>query len=431
MPANGASKVDLTKTLRTGGDKDESQGANRLSRSLVVGEVAVAAVLVIAAGLLVKSLWKLSNTNTGFHQEYILTARITPNQSFCAVAGRCQVFYEDLLNRMRALPGVKDAAAVNGLPLSGTWETVPSDVEAHTIAPGSHVPMLLERVITPEYLRLMGIPLLQGRAFTNADAAQNAERITLISKSTAERYWPGKDPIGMHVKPRWMNDWWTVVGVVGDVKENSLTRNVPEWIDGEVYMPYGPHAIQGRGDESAPAELTLLLRTSESQIQIGGELQSVVAELNRDVPVSQIQTLHGWVSEAAAGPRSTASLFSIFAALALALGAVGIYGVISYSVAQRTREIGIRMALGARRREVLLLIVGQSARLALLGVVIGLAGALLLTRLMASLLYGVGTSDPATYAGVAMLLLVVALAAAFLPARRAMRMDPAIALRHE
>jgi putative ABC transport system permease protein len=202
-------------------------------------------------------------------------------------------------------------------------------------------------------------------------------------------------------------------------------------MDGEIYMPYGPHAIQGRGDESAPAELTLLLRTSESHVQIGSELQSVVAELNRDVPVSQIQSLHGWVSEAAAGPRSTASLFAVFAALALALGAVGIYGVISYSVAQRTREIGIRMALGARQQEVLLLIVGQCARLAFLGVAVGLAGALLLTRLMSSLLYGVGAADPATYASVAILLVVVALAASYLPARRAMRMDPAIALRHE
>jgi predicted permease len=326
---------------------------------------------------------------------------------------------------------VKEAAAVNGLPLSGTWETIPSDVEAHTVAPGSHVPMLMERVVTPEYLHLMGIPLLEGRGFTDADAAPNAQRITLITKSTAERYWPGNDPIGMHIKPRWTSDWWTVVGVVGDVKENSLTRNVPEWMDGEIYMPYGPHALQGRGNESAPAELTLLLRTSESQVQIGSELQSVVAELNRDVPVSQIQSLHGWVSEAAAGPRSTAFLFAIFAALALALGAVGIYGVISYAVAQRTREIGIRMALGARQQEVLLLIVGQCARLAFLGVAIGLAGALLLTRLMSSLLYGVGAADPATYASVAILLVVVALAASYLPARRAMRMDPAIALRHE
>jgi predicted permease len=431
VPANGASKLDLTKSLRTGGEKDESRRSNRLSRSLVVGEVAIGAVLVIAAGLLVKSLWKLSSTNPGFRQEYIFTARITPNQSFCAVAGRCLAFYGDLLNRVRALPGVNDAAAVNGLPLSGTWETIPSDIEAHTLVPGAHVPMLLERVVTPEYLRIMGIPLLQGREFIDADAAPNAERITLISKSTAELYWPGKNPIGMHIKPRWKNDWWTVVGVVGDVKENSLTKNVPEWIDGEVYMPYGPHAIQGRGDESAPAELTLVLRTSESQAQIGSELQNAVTELNPDVPVSQIQTLHDWVSEAAAGPRSTASLFAIFATLALVLGAVGIYGVISYSVAQRTREIGIRMALGAQRLEVMLLIVGQSARLAFLGVVIGLVGALLLTRLMASLLYGVGAADPTTYAGVAILLVIVAIGASYLPARRAMRMDPAIALRNE
>jgi predicted permease len=431
MPAYGASEIDLTKSLRTGGDKNESQGTHRLSRSLVVGEVAIAAVLVIAAGLLVKSLWRLSNTDTGFNQEYILTARITPNQSFCSVAGRCQVFYRDLLSRVRTLPGVKDVAAVNGLPLSGMWETIPSDVEAHIVTPGAHVPMLLERVVTPEYLRLMGIPLLQGRTLTYADAASNAQRVTLISKSTAERYWPGKDPIGMHIKPRWMNEWWTVVGVVGDVKENSLTRNVPEWMDGEVYMPYGPHAIQGRGDESAPAELTLVLRGSESQLQIGSELRSVVAELNRDVPVSQIQTLHGWVSEAAAGPRSTASLFTIFAGLALVLGAVGIYGVISYSVAQRTREIGIRMALGARRQEVLWLIVGQCAKLTFLGVAIGLTAALFLTRLMSTLLYGVAPADPATYAAVAILLVVVALAASYLPARRAMRMDPAIALRHE
>jgi putative ABC transport system permease protein len=388
-------------------------------------------VLVIAAGLLVKSLSKLSSTNTGFHQEYILTARITPNQSFCSVAGRCQAFYGDLLNRVRTLPSVKDVAAVNGLPLSGIWETIPSDVEAHDVAPGAHVPMLLERIVTPEYLRVMGIPLLEGRGLTSADAAPTAQRVTLVSQSTAQRYWPGRDPIGMHIKPRWMNEWWTVVGVVGDVKENSLTRNVPEWMDGEVYMPYGPHAVQGRGNESAPAELTLVLRTSTSQVQIGSELQTVVAALNSDVPISQIQTLRGWVSEAAAGPRSTASLFVIFAMLALALGAVGIYGVISYSVAQRTREIGIRMALGARREEVLLLIVGQCAQLALLGVAIGLVGALFLTRLMSTLLYGVGAADPATYAGVAILLLVVALAASYLPARRAMRMDPAIALRHE
>jgi putative ABC transport system permease protein len=199
-----------------------------------------------------------------------------------------------------------------------------------------------------------------------------------------------------------------------------------------MYTPFGPHAIAGRGPEATPAEMTLLLRTSDAEhLRIGGELQNLVAELNRDVPVSQVETLSGWVSEAVAGPRSTASIFSLFAALALALGAVGIYGVISYSVAQRTREIGIRMALGARRQEVLLLILRQSALLTFAGIAIGLISAVFLTRLMATLLYGVGATDPATYFGVAILLAAVALAATYLPARRAMRVDPVVALRHD
>jgi predicted permease len=431
MPATGASRVDLTKSLKFGGERSNSGGSHRLSSSLIVGEVAVAVVLVISAGLLVKSLWKLSNTSPGFRSEYILTARITPNESFCEVSGRCQAFYNDLLSRVRALPGVKEAAAVNGLPLGGDWEAIPSDVEGYSVAPGAHVPMLLERIITPEYFHIMSIPLLQGRAFTEPDAGSNAERVTLISKSTAERFWPGKNPIGQHVKPRWLNNWWTVIGVVGDVKENSMTQNVPEWIDGEMYTPYGPHSIRGHGPEEPPAELTLILRTSSDQSQFGSALQSTVAELNRDVPVSQVQTLNGWVAEAVAGPRSTAALFSFFAALAVALGAIGIYGVISYAVAQRTREIGIRMALGAHKHEVMRLVVGQGARLALLGVSLGLAGALLLTRLMSSLLYGVEATDPLTFASVALLLVLVAIAASYIPARRAMQVDPIVALRYE
>jgi predicted permease len=432
MPAAGASRVDLTKALKTGAEKGGASKTHGLSRGLIIGEVAIAAVLVIGAGLLVKSLWNLSNTNPGFHKDLILTARITPNESFCAAQGRCQSFYRDLLDRVRALPGVIDAAAVNGLPLSGAWETIPADIEAYTVAPGAHVPMLMERIVTPNYLRIMQIPLLQGRAFTEADSAPGSQRVVLLSKSTVERYWPGQDAIGKHFKPRWLKDWWTVVGVVGDVREDSLKRNVPDWIDGEMYTPFGPHAIAGRGPEATPTEMTLLLHTSDAEhFRIGGELQSLVAELNRDVPVSQVETLSGWVSGAVAGPRSTASIFSLFASVALALGAVGIYGVISYSVAQRTREIGIRMALGARRQEVLLLILRQSAVLAFAGIAIGLISAVFLTRLMATLLYGVGTTDPATYFGVAILLAAVALTATYLPARRAMRVDPVVALRHD
>jgi len=431
VPAMGAGTVDLNDSLKSGGDRSATSGGHRLSRGLIVGEVAVASVLVIGAGLLVKSLWVLSNSSQGYRPESILTARITPNQSFCADSGRCQAFYDELLSRVRALPGISAAATADGLPLSGVWQTIPSDIEGHPARPGQHNPMIMERIVSPGYLRLMEIPLLAGRAFTDADASPASQRVVLISKSMAERFWPGRDPIGEHVKPRWLNDWWTVVGVVGDVHEDSMTRNIPQWIDGEIYTPYGAHAIQGSGPEAPPAEMTILLRTSAGLTQIGRELEQTVAALNREVPVSQVATMQGWISDAASGPRSTAWLFSIFAALALALGAVGIYGVISYSVARRTREIGIRVALGADRWQVLGLIVGQSARLALLGVAIGWAGALVLAGALSSMLYGVGARDPVTYAGVGVLLMLVALAASYVPARRATRVDPLVALRCE
>jgi predicted permease len=388
-------------------------------------------VLVIGAGLLVESLWNLSHSNPGFRPEAVMTARITPNQAFCQVVGRCQTFYNDLLQRVRSLPQVTDVAAVNGLPLGTLGENFPSDIEGMVVPAGAQAPMIFERVITPDYLRVMQIPLLQGRGFVDSDSAENAQRVALITKSAAERFWPGQDPIGRHFKPHWMNNWWTVVGVVGDVREFNMTRNLPDWIDGEVFAPYGPHAIQGAGPEAPPAALTLVVHTASDQTQLAVELQEIVSGLQGDVPVTQVELLHEWVQEAVSGPRSTASLFATFATLALALGAIGIYGVISYSVSQRTREIGIRMALGARRTEVLRLVVGQGTRLALIGVAIGLAGALALTRLMGSLLYGVRATDPLTYLAVAVLLMIVAVSASYLPARRAMQVDPIVALRYE
>jgi predicted permease len=431
VPAGGTAKFDLTKALKTGGERGGIAGRHRLSGFLVAGEVGVSVILVIAAGLLVKSLWNLSNADTGFRTGHILTARVTPNQSFCAEAGRCQTFYKDLLTRVAAVGGVQNAAVVNGLPLSGNWDTLPVNIEARPVAPGAHVPMFMERVCSPEYLQILGIPLLQGRGLTEADGAASAQRVALISKSTAERYWPGNPAIGEHFRPSWMNEWWTVVGVVGDVREYSMTKNLAEWVDGEFYTAYGPHAIRGTGPEAPPAEVTLVIRTTDGSTEVGSELQGIASSLNGDVPVSQVEMMSGWIEVAVAGTQSTAMLFAIFALLAVALGAVGIYGVISYSVAQRTREIGIRMALGARRDEVLILVMGQGARLALMGVAFGLIGAVLLTRLMASLLYGVGAMDPMTYAGVGVLLMLVALAASYVPARRAMRVDPMVALRYE
>jgi putative ABC transport system permease protein len=431
VPALGASRVDMTETLKSGGQRSATRGNHRASRLLVVGEVAISMILVVAAGLLVKSLWILSGTNPGFHSEHIVTARITPNESFCEVPGRCLAFYNELLARTRALPGVQDVAAVNGLPLGAGAEIVPSAVEAHPTPAGAHVPMLWEKIITPDYLRIMKIPVLRGRAFTESDAGPDAQAVVIVSKATAERFWPGNDAVGEHIRPNWEKDWRTVVGVVGDVREFNIRRDSASWIDGVIYTPYGPHAIRGSGAAAPPAEMTLVIGTSGDQVQIAGELKNVVAGLNNEVPVSQVSPLKTWVSQAMAEPRSTSALFGVFAALALLLGSVGIYGVVSYSVAQRTREIGIRMALGARRQEVLFLVVGQGVKLALAGVAIGVVGGLMLTRLMSGLLYGVHATDPMTYGAVAVLLLVVAFAACFIPARRAMQVDPMVALRYE
>jgi putative ABC transport system permease protein len=432
VPALGASKVDMTATLKSGGQRSATGGNHRASKLLVVGEVAVSMILVIAAGLLVKSLWILSGTSPGFRSERVVTARITPNESFCEVPGRCLAFYNELLDRTRALPGVRDVAAVNGLPLGGGAEIFPIVVEAQPSPEGARVPMFWEKIITPDYLRIMNIPLLRGRGFTGADAAPEAQAVVIVSKSTAEHFWPGKDAVGEHIRAKWEpNAWRTVVGVVGDVREYNIRSDSASWIDGVMYTPYGPHAIRGSGADAPPAEMTLVIATAGDQVQIAGELKNTVASLNHDVPVSQISPLKRWIAEAMAEPRSTSALFAVFAALALLLGAVGIYGVISYSVAQRTREIGIRMALGARRQEVLLLVVGQGAKLALAGVVIGIAGGLMLTRLMSGLLYGVHATDPLTYVVVAILLMLVALAACYIPARRAMRVDPMVALRYE
>jgi len=430
-PAFGASKVDLTNSLKAGGQRGVAGGNHRLSKSLVVGEVAISVVLVIGAGLLVKSLWLLSNVDPGFRCETILTARITPDETFCEVAGRCQMFYSDLLGRIRALPGVTEVAAVNELPLGGGGEVLPVDIEAHPTRPGAHNHLLLEKLVTTDYLSTMGIPILKGRGLNELDTSAHSQWVVLVSKSTAELFWPGIDPVGQRIKVKFQDQWRTVVGVVGDVRESTMAVPLESYLEGVIYVAYGQQAVQGSGTEAPPAEMTLVMRTSQENSQIGAELTGIVAGVSHDVPVTHVEPLQGRIVESVAGPRSTALLFSFFSALALALGAVGIYGVISYSVEQRTREIGIRMALGARPGTIMRLIVGQGAKLAVGGVLVGVVSALALTRLMAGLLYGVGATDSLTFFGVELLLFLVAIAASYIPARRAMRVDPMTALRTE
>jgi putative ABC transport system permease protein len=428
-PALYAAKIDLTASLKKSGQHSATLGSNdRLRSALVIAEISLAFVLVIGAGLLVKSLWELLRVNPGFQTESIITAYITPNTSFCASATRCGNFYDELTDRVRAIPGVNNVALVNVLPLNGRMSAFAADIEDHPRNPSDPAPVIFNTIVTPGYLEVMGIPLLQGRTLAIADGASNAAPVTLITASTAKKFWPDQNPIGKHVKRVFAKEWITIVGVVADVHEDSLASRLPSFIDGAIYEPYGVQAAVARPRFT---NLTLVARVSSNEINYGESLQRVVASLNSEAPVSEVATLRSVVTKSASGPRSTVLLFSVFAVLALALGAIGIYGVISYSVTQRRPEIGMRMALGAQSLDIVRLIVGHGARLALIGIAIGIGAAFALTRLLKTLLFGVSVTDPFTFVGVSILLIFVALAACYIPARRAMRVDPMVALRHD
>jgi putative ABC transport system permease protein len=364
--------------------------------------------------------------NPGFQALQVVTARITPNESFCSDAARCLDFYRDVLEHLRNSPGVTAAALVNTLPLDGRVSKRSLDVE--DLNPGEVIsPLFWLDIITPDYFRTMGISLLAGRPFTGSDTT--GAPVAIVSAETARRFWPNESAVGKHVRLLDEKEWRTVVGVTQDVRAYDLQQNVPNWIRGTAYVPYNRTAtLETR---RIPAEMTVAIRMASDTAQAGAMLRHVVTDLNPQVPVSEVKTMSAVVSEAVATPASTTSLFVAFAGLALVLGMIGVYGVLSFLVSKRTREIGIRMALGAQRRDVLLLIIKEGAKFSFVGVALGLVGAFGVTRLLSSQLYGVSTTDPVTYAAVAIAMTMVTLLACYIPARRAMRIDPLVALRYE
>jgi putative ABC transport system permease protein len=355
----------------------------------------------------------------------VVTARVTPNESFCSDAARCLGFYRTVLEQVQNSPGVTAASLVNTLPLGGRVSKRSLEIEG--VASGEVSPLFWLNIITPDYFRVMGIAMLAGRPFTDSDIA--SAPVAILTAETARRFWPNQSAVGKHVRLLDEKEWRTVVGVIQDVRAYDLQRNVPNWIGGTAYVPYNRTAtLETR---RIPAEMTLAIRTASHDPQMGAMLRRVVSDLNPQVPVSEVKTMSTVVSEAVATPASTTSLFIAFASLALVLGMVGIYGVLSFLVSKRTREIGIRLALGAQRRDVLLLIMKEGAKFSFVGIALGVAGAFAATRLLASELYGVSATDPITYAGVAMVMILVTLLACYLPTRRAMRVDPMTALRYE
>lgn len=426
VPALSASRVNPAASVKTGGQRSRGAAGVRLRSWLVAGEVALTVVLVVGAGLLIKSLWRLTQVNPGFQPERILTVRISPSQSFCKERAACVALYDELLRRVREISGVSEVAAVNAVPLSTDVPAVVVDLEGHPKeAAETLAPTPWAGAITPDYFRMMRIPLLAGRTFSEADGMK-APGVVLVSASTARRYWPDKNPIGKHIKTVWEQQWRTVVGVVADVRQYDLADHTPDWIKGTIYMPY-PQAVDLTLE--IPATMNLLFKTTADTGRVAMDIRQLVAGLNPNVPVGEVRSMDTVVSASTSQSRSIMWLFVAFAGSALILAAIGVYGVVSFSAAQRTYEIGVRVALGATRGSVFGMVLGQGLRLVFAGLAAGVLGSLLLTKMLTSLLYGVAATDPITFLAVGVLLIATAALAGYLPARKASRIDPLMALR--
>jgi putative ABC transport system permease protein len=425
-PALIASRQDLAIVIKTGGQRAAGVARARLRSALIVGEVALAVVLTIGAGLLIRSLWNLAQVSPGFQPEHVLTLRISPDQSLCKQRAACIALYDEVLRRTSEIPGVREAAAANTVPLSSFVPASAVKVEGLPYVPAERgAPMFWAGAVTPEFFRLMSIPILRGRAFASADA-EKAAPVVVVSAATARRYWPGQNPIGKHVQLVWEDRWRTVVGVAGDVRQFDLADHTPDYIRGAMYMPY---AQAQDTDRQLPAVMNVLVRTDGDPTRVTSGIRELVRQLNPDVPIDEIRSMVSVVNDSTRQPRSMMWLFAGFAGVALVLAGVGAYGVVSYSTAQRTFEIGVRVALGAGRRSILGMVLGQSLRLVLAGLALGLAASLALTRLLVTFLYGTTTTDPLTLGSVCGVLVLVALLAGYVPARKAAGVDPLTALR--
>jgi len=423
-PALQAGRASVHETLKSGGRESSSGSRLRMRGLLVILETALGAVIVIGAGLLLRSFLQIEHVPLGFQPQGVLSFRVIPRGERYSQPSQRAAFYQQVLERLDALPSVRSAAAVSFIPLTLARGSKGFTIEGRAPTAPGQIPMAGYNIVTPGYFGTMRINLLQGRDFSWSDAPQT-QPVIMINEVMAKTYWPNEDPLGQRIRQGGPDDhelpWLTITGIVADVREfDPVTAPRPT-----MYFPIAQFA------EPAGILRDWVVRTDDDPKAIAANLRGAVWDVDKDLPVTRIRTMDEVRSMSVASPRLNLLLFGLFAALALVLATIGIYGVTAYSVAQRTREIGIRIALGARRNDVLRLVIGQGARLALIGVVLGMIGAFALTRLMASMIYGVSAVDPLTFFAVAFLLAVVALTACYIPARRAMRVDPLVALRYE
>ncbi len=413
LPAIRLAKIQVS-------DRTSIGQGSRIRDVLVAAEVAIALVLVIGAALLIETLVHLRAVDPGFHSQGILTAEINvPNTKY---HGKNQRFYSDLLGRVRSIPGVKSAGLTSDLPYTSRGNTMSLAIEGK---PAQYVlgQDVLFRLVSAGYLETMDARLLEGRLPDDRDA-EDATTVVAINETLARQYWPGESPLGHRIdtgtgdgKPRWM----TIVGVVRDIRERGLDLA----LKGAVYVPFPQVAVTF----FQPSEIAIL--ASRDPLSLSNELQQSVWAMDPEQPVANIRTMEAIVDDELANRTQVLQLLGAFAALALVLAALGIYGVLSYAVSQRTREIGLRMALGAAQWDIAGGILGYSARLTGAGLAVGVAMAVAATRLLATLLYGISPLDPRTFAVVVVILAAVAFMASYLPMRRAVAVDPLIALREE
>ena len=428
-PALQSSRSPLSESLNSVARGAVISISRRLRGSLAIAEVALSVLLVIGAGLLIRSFWAVSHVDTGFRPQKVVTARITPDETFCSDPQRCLAFYRSLIDRVRLTPGVSRASLVNTLPLGGRVAKRSFDLENLSVSASTDTqPLFWLDIVTSDYLRVMAIPLVTGRWFTEADEA-GGPPVVVVTATTARKFWPNTSAVGRHVRFVGEQRWRTVVGVVSDVRAYDLENSEPGFMKGTAYVPYT--ALSTVEDGRLPSEMTVVVRMNADDPNAINLLRSTLTSFSPDVPVSEIRTMETVVAEAASTPASTTILFATFAGVALVLGVVGIYGVLSFLVSRRRREMGVRMALGAQRRDVLLLVMKEGGRFSLAGIALGILGAFLLAKLLATQLYGVSALDPITYISVALLVGIVTLAACYIPARRAMQVDPLVALRND
>jgi putative ABC transport system permease protein len=418
VPAFRASRPDLNESLKEGGRTSAAASRGRLSRNFLAAfEIALASVLLIGTGLTIKSFSRVLEVQPGFDTQDVLTMQLDLPQSRYSKPLQVSNFYHELLRRIRNLPGVRAAGIVTPLPLTGEGYQTNFDIEGRPLPSPGHFPSSDYHTVSPGYFRAMGIPLLRGRLFSHSDNSK-APGVAVVSESFARRYWPNEDPIGRRFDQQANGQWHSVIGVVGNTKQYGLESHTKT----EFYLPYLQHPLN---------YMTIVVRTATNPVSLTAPVRAQVASLDKDLPVYNVRTMKRLLAESVSSSRMTILLLGIFSLLAIVLAAVGIYGVVAYWVAQRTHEIGVRMALGARQLDVLRMVLRQGMRLAAIGIGCGIVAALGLTRLMASLLFDVKPSDPVTFVVVALVVAGVTFLACYIPARRATRVDPMVALRYE